>query len=136
MDRVGINWKLARPPSFVVWWALIRALADPLCLCVLCCLGSGHEASLGVMADEDDVAEDWEDVDTEVRKALTENLVKMSHLFPIYCFCLIGVRTSYGSETETSGTQRKVCDKFLTTHSCIFCRVPINISDCSIFIGK
>jgi hypothetical protein len=30
------------------------------------------------MADEDDVAEDWEDVDTEVRKLLAKKSSKMS----------------------------------------------------------
>ena len=48
-------------------------------------LGSGHEASLGVMADDDDVAEDWEDVDTEVRKWLTKNLVIKIWRISVHC---------------------------------------------------
>ena len=36
--------------------------------------------SWSYMADDDDVAEDWEDVDTEVGKLLTKNLVQMSQL--------------------------------------------------------
>ena len=39
------------------------------------------------MADDDDVAEDWEDVDTEVRKWLTKNPIKWGQpLFMVQCF--------------------------------------------------
>lgn len=80
----------------VVWWALIRAPLL-LSLCPLL-LGSGHEASLGGMADDDDVAEDWEDVDTEVRKLLTKECLSchgLKILIIVYAVFLSDISTDF-----------------------------------------